>query len=970
MLSKMTSPSSRLRELGSGVFRVRRFKWFFVSLLFLRASLASWAEEPLHARIDQLLEMAHPGGGTGVATDSDFLRRAYLVLSGVIPSAAQARAFLADPSPEKRARLVDELLGSREFIHWMAVRFDVMLMERRSERYVKVGPWHQFLEESFAVNKPWDELVREILSVDGTDEKTRAVARWCLEREGDPHALTKDAGRIFLGRDMGCAQCHDHPRIDDYSQRDYYGIEAFFSRTTLFQPDDKRPAVLAENAQGDASFTSVFTKVSGTTRPRLPDDVEIAEPALAPAELWVVAPNDKDKNLRPVPTFSRRTQLALIFGDGHHLAFRRNIANRLWYIVFGRGLVEPLDLQHSANPPTNPALLDLLAEAIGNMKFDMKAFIHELALTRAFQRSFDFPEASPALASAAEARLPALEQEARTLGEAAVSSEEMFAKSLQTMRQAQLATDALAVDVKKQDAAVADAKKAADTATAETKKTEEALTTKRDLQKSLIEAASKSNEAAAKAPEAQELAQAAKTFQTKAEQTSSEVITGEKDLATKKADADAKTQTLATAQQTAAVARAKVDDAKASLPGLQATLDAAAARKQSDRTKARYAARLVNEAKAVIVWVPAADADRIAQERATRAETEFAPARQTLERLSAEVTAAPAKIASLDTVANSAAAQINSTNEVIAQRRAAMTALGEACLKTADAAAKLPKDAEVQSAAATIKSKADAVAAEIAALEKTVAEAPAKAEAAARLGAEARAALEKATAELALVREKAQPLEAEAKLARAKLDEAAPQAARAREALSTAWTESFAASGVLPLTPEQLCWSVMQATGFLEQQRTQTAAEWDQKNPLSEADKANPAKQSVRMDAIANALREKLRPHEEQYVRSFGGAPGQPQTDFFATPEQALYFENAGVLRGWSGILSARLAALKEPAAIAEELYLSTLTRSPTEPEIGDITSTLAARPPEKKTEALTDLAWALVTSVEFRFVH
>ncbi|MEP6956457.1 MAG: hypothetical protein ABI883_06495, partial [Chthoniobacterales bacterium] len=112
------------------------------------------------------------------------------------------------------------------------------------------------------------------------------------------------------------------------------------------------------------------------------------------------------------------------------------------------------------------------------------------------------------------------------------------------------------------------------------------------------------------------------------------------------------------------------------------------------------------------------------------------------------------------------------------------------------------------------------------------------------------------------------------------------------------------------------------------------------------------------------------RPHDEQYVRAFGGASAQPQTEYFATPEQGLYFENAGVLRSWAATLATRLAALLEPKAIAEELYLSVLTRVPSSAEIDELASTCAARPPEKKAEALTDLAWGLLTSIEFRFAH
>src|SRR4029434_7727002 len=103
----------------------------------------------------------------------------------------------------------------------------------------------------------------------------------------------------------------------------------------------------------------------------------------------------------------------------------------------------------------------------------------------------------------------------------------------------------------------------------------------------------------------------------------------------------------------------------------------------------------------------------------------------------------------------------------------------------------------------------------------------------------------------------------------------------------------------------------------------QSAKEWDDKNKLSDADKANPAKQAERAVAVEKSLREKIRPHEDQYVRSFGGAAGQPQTDFFATPEQALYFENGGVLRAWASSLAGRAGAPPDPEAMAEDSYLN-----------------------------------------------
>ena len=459
-----------------------------VSMLALAVKVR--AAEPLHAKIDALIAAAHPGGQAPIADDADFLRRTYLALHGVIPTAAQARAFFADTAPDKRAKLAETLLADPQFARWMAVRFDVMLMERRAEVQTKEAPWREWLEQSFAANKPWDELVREMIAADGSDEKTRHVARWLLEREADPNALAKDAGRLFLGRDIACSQCHDHPRIDDYLQRDYAGLQAFFSRTYLFRPDTKKPGLVGEQAAGDTTYLSVFTKVGGGTKPRLPGEAELTEPA---AGEWTVAPDAKNKALRPVPKFSRRALLATALGDGHHPAFRRNIANRLWAVVFGRGLVEPLDLHHSANPPAIPPLLDLLGDQIAAMKFDMRAFIRELVLTQAFQRALDLPDPSAEVAAAA-AKLAELEKQSEKLALAAHSAEERFIAEQKATADAQRAAAPALAEQSKLDAAAAAAKKPLDDALAEQKKSEDALAARRAQDKALADAAVTSGE--------------------------------------------------------------------------------------------------------------------------------------------------------------------------------------------------------------------------------------------------------------------------------------------------------------------------------------------------------------------------------------------------------------------------------------------------------------------------------------------
>ncbi len=918
-------------------------------------------------KIDALIAQAHPEGQAAIAGDAEYLRRVWLALHGVIPTAAQARAFLADATPDKRAKLVDTLLADPQYAKWMAVRFDVMLMERRGEAHTKMLPWREWLEESVRANKPWDALVREILTADGADEKTRHIARWVLEREADANALTKDTARLFLGRDIGCAQCHNHPRIDDYLQRDYAGLQAYFSRTYLFRPDTNKPGLVGEQAAGETSYTSVFTKVGGETKPRLPGEAEVTDPA--PGE-WAVPPNDKDKNVRPIPKASRRALLAAALGDGHHPAFRRNVANRLWALVFGRGLVEPLDLQHSANPAANPALLDLLAEQIAALKFDTRAFIRELALTNAFQRTLDVPELAPEVTKAATEKMPLLEQEAAALATALAAVEAEVSAVQKATLEAQRAAGPVKAEKTKQDTAAGEAKKIADAAAAEQKKIEDALAAKRDAQKTLAEAAAKVNDALAKAGETPELAAAAKTFQAKADATAGEMPAVEKDAAAKKADTDAKAQALAAAQQNADAAKAKLDEAAKGIAAKQAEFDAVQARKETERTKAKNAAALAAQVKAAIALAGAVAADKPLREAAAKAEAAFVVAKQNTDRLNAEIAAAPAKLVALETAANSCAGEMMAAKEAMSAKGAASTALAEAAAKAAEAAAKLPNDAEIKAATGAVKARADAAAAEIVALQKTATDAQAKAEAMAKQIADARAALEKANAELAATQPQLPALEADAKAAAAKAVETAAPVAAAREALAAAWGRSFAANELLALAPEQLCWSVMQATGQFEPHRAIAVKEWDEKNKWTDADKADPAKVAARELGHEKLFRDKLRGHEDHYVRAFGSAAGTPQTDFFATPEQALYFENGSVLRPWTANLANRAAAMADPKAMAEELYLATLTRLPADAEVAELSATIAARPPEKKSEAIIDYAWALITSVEFRFSH
>ena len=565
--------STRLRSLGHWRYLTPAQASLPLGTLFGR--LACWSaivvtsfsagqvrgEEALPETIDRWIEAAIDGPLAPSASDSEFLRRVYLDLAGTIPTPEVAREFLDSDAPDgdvdgdvdgdgdgdvdgdgdidgdidgdKRARLVDRILDSPSFARRMQIFFDVMLLERRADKHVPGDQWRQYLATSFTGDKPYNQLVHEILSADGAGDQLRPAAKFFLDRDGDSSLLTRDVARLFFGKDLQCAQCHDHPLIDDYEQADYYSINSFLHRsfiyefkgvdynaksgTVVFPPgtteqvvmvavrgdkrdepnetvfvnltgakgaviadaqgmgtildddgedipaednadapaavepkeqsseapagddglpritinnwklkernggtdglpltltlsrpsteevsvdyatangtaDDGRdkPATVGEKADGEVTFSSVFDPdEEHQGNPQLPDGAGIEEPSFEEGEAYEVSPESDE---RPVPKFSRRRALAELATEGDSDAFNRNIANRLWAMMMGRGLVHPVDLHHEGNPPSHPELLDALADRFVATEYDIKGFLREIALSRTYQRSSVPPE--------------------------------------------------------------------------------------------------------------------------------------------------------------------------------------------------------------------------------------------------------------------------------------------------------------------------------------------------------------------------------------------------------------------------------------------------------------------------------------------------------------------------------------------------------------------------------------------------
>lgn len=482
--------------------------WTLLGSIFLVnffANAVRGDEPPLHERIDRLVEANSVGPVAANASDADFVRRIWLDLAGCVPSSTAARQFLENSSPNKRVELIDQLLASPQFVRHFTTVLDVTLMERRPEKAVKNPEWQQYLFESLAAEKPLDQLFRELIAADGVQASPRAAVRFLLDRDCEPNTMTRDIGRLVFGRDIQCAQCHDHPLIEDYSQAEYYGVQAFVLRSTSFNDAKNKQLQIAEKAEGEVAYQSVFTKTgSERTFPRLPLGRTVVDPAMEKGDEYVVAPA---KDVRHVPKYSRRAQLAASLADSEQ--FRRNLANRVWAMVMGRGLVHPLDGHQAGNAPTHPQVLSLLADELAARKFNLKSMLRELVLTRTYQRSCDPPSANgfdfAALEGLEKTLLSEQEQLTAAVTELTTQAEQQTtawrtATAERTKRLAELAP---------LEAAIVKARQDFDKVNGELSAAKTAVTQAQVRQQAVVEAAAKTKAAAEAIKDDQVLADAA-----------------------------------------------------------------------------------------------------------------------------------------------------------------------------------------------------------------------------------------------------------------------------------------------------------------------------------------------------------------------------------------------------------------------------------------------------------------------------
>jgi hypothetical protein len=315
---------------------------------------------------------------SAACTDEVFIRRVFLDAMGILPTAGEVRSFLADQSNDKRARLIDQVLTRPEFVdYWTLLLGDLLQNRKESDHDVRgvkgVRSLHEWIREQVARDRPWDEMVRDLLTAAGTTRDNPAIGYFIVtvgeNREAHRSSVVASAAQTFLGTRIGCAQCHNHP-LEKYTQDDYYHFAGFFSRIRLERKDPTKGMTKLVVAGPDASQDK---KPVGVVQPR-------TGKFLAPQPLDRTHPEVE-------PGTDPRRVLADWITDPGNEYFAGAMANRLWSHFLGVGLVEPIDDQRASNPPSNPKLWQALVTEFVRHRFDRKHLMRLILNSRTYQLS-------------------------------------------------------------------------------------------------------------------------------------------------------------------------------------------------------------------------------------------------------------------------------------------------------------------------------------------------------------------------------------------------------------------------------------------------------------------------------------------------------------------------------------------------------------------------------------------------------
>ena len=296
------------------------------------------------------------------ATDSEFIRRAYLDTIGVLPKPSEVRAFLADQAADKRSKLIDQLLARPEFVDYWTYRWaDLFLISGKKLRPNALKAYYTWLRGEIAKNTPWDQLVRQVVTARGDSFENGATNFYAVHQE--PETMAENVSQAFMSLSINCAKCHNHP-LEKWTNDQYYAFANLFARVRVKgwggdarNGDGKRTLFIA--SRGD-----LLQPRTGKPQPPAPLD----RPAIA-------------------ANADRRAVLADWLTAPDNPYFTRSIANRVWANFFGQGIVDPVDDLRVSNPASNEPLLQGLAKHLVDNKYDLKALMRLILTSDTYARS-------------------------------------------------------------------------------------------------------------------------------------------------------------------------------------------------------------------------------------------------------------------------------------------------------------------------------------------------------------------------------------------------------------------------------------------------------------------------------------------------------------------------------------------------------------------------------------------------------
>ncbi|WP_197532375.1 DUF1549 and DUF1553 domain-containing protein [Symmachiella macrocystis] len=323
----------------------------------------NYVDEHVFAKLKQL--RLNP---TPLCSDEVFLRRSYLDLLGLLPTSVEAQRFISDHRPDKRARLIEELLDRNEFADFWALKWsDLLRNEEKTLDRKGVENFHAWIRRAFALNMPLDQFVRELIVARGSTYENPPANFYRGLR--DPITRAESSAQLFLGIRLQCAKCHNHP-FDRWTQDDYYGWANLFAQVNYKTVDNTRKDRLDKNEFIGEQI--VFMSSKGHVKHAV-----TGQPA--PSRFLGAADRSIDEK------DDRLLQLSAWIVSPENRQFARAQVNRIWYQLIGRGIVEPIDDFRVTNPPSNPKLLDALTDDFIASGYDVKCMIRTIINSHVYQ---------------------------------------------------------------------------------------------------------------------------------------------------------------------------------------------------------------------------------------------------------------------------------------------------------------------------------------------------------------------------------------------------------------------------------------------------------------------------------------------------------------------------------------------------------------------------------------------------------